>query len=124
MLAGQDADDVGDARRAPELVPPRVGLLHAHLEADLLQLIDDVVARARVGRGADRPAADRAREHADVRARVGVDEKAGLPGTGGQHRAPERSKRGMLSTANGNAPRQTYPTGSPAYRDRRRRRLG
>ena len=46
LLARQDADDVGDARRAPELVAARVGLLHAHLEPDLLQLIDDVFAGA------------------------------------------------------------------------------
>ena len=50
LLAGKNADDVRDARRAAELVAPRVGFLHPHLEADLLQLIDDVFARAGVGR--------------------------------------------------------------------------
>ena len=66
LLAGKNADDVRDARRAAELMAPCVGLLHAHLEADLLQLIDDVFPRAGVGRGPDGPAADGAREHADV----------------------------------------------------------
>jgi hypothetical protein len=38
LLAGQDSDDVGDPRRASELMAPCVRFLHADVEADLSQL--------------------------------------------------------------------------------------
>ena len=82
LLAGKNADDVRDACRSAELMAPRVGFLHAHLEADLLELIDDVFPCAGVCRGPDGPAANGAREHADVSDRVGVVEKAGLARAG------------------------------------------
>ena len=82
LLARQNADDVRDARRPAQLMPPRVGFLDPHLETDLLQLIDDVFPRAGVGRRPDRSAADGAREHADMSIRIGVVEKAGLARAG------------------------------------------
>ena len=92
LLAGKNADDVRDARRPAQLVPPRVGFLHPHLETDLLQLIDDVFARAGVGRRPDRPAADGAREHADVSIRIGVVEKAGLARAGTYRRRGQKEQ--------------------------------
>ena len=50
---GQHGDDVGDTRRAAQLRPPRIRLLNPHLEPEQLQLVDDVVTGARIGRGAD-----------------------------------------------------------------------
>ena len=94
LLAGENADDVRDARRSAELVAPCVGFLHAHLETDLLQLIDDVFTGAGVGRGPDRPAANRAGQHADVSDRVGVVEKAGLARAGSM--PPTRPGRSEL----------------------------
>ena len=82
LLAGKNADDVRDARRAAELMAACVGLLHPHLEANLLELIDDVLPCAGVCGGPDGPAANGAREHADVSDRVGVVEKAGLARAG------------------------------------------
>ena len=70
--AGQDGDDVGDARREAELAAPRVGFLHPDVVSVQLQLVDDVGARARVLGRADRTAADRAGEHLHVRAGVVV----------------------------------------------------
>ena len=65
-----------DPRRAAELRPARVRLLHANLEAEEPQLFDDVGAGPRVGGRADRPAADGAGEHPDVSAGVLVGENA------------------------------------------------
>ena len=58
--------------------PPRIRFLDAHVEPEQPQLVDDVGAGAGVGGCADRPAADRAGQHADVRAGVLFGEEAGL----------------------------------------------
>src|SRR5450756_438085 len=75
-----DRDDVRDVRGESEVQAPGVGLLHADVEAEEAQLVDDVLARAEIFRCADGAAADRAGEHADVRAGV-LEGKAGN-GTG------------------------------------------
>ena len=69
-FALQDTDDVGDPRGEPDVSRTGIGLLHADFVAEQLELVDHVGAGARVGRRADRAAADRAGEHLDVRARV------------------------------------------------------
>ena len=40
--SGPHRDDVGDARREPDRGPPGIGLLHAHVETEEPQLVDDV----------------------------------------------------------------------------------
>ena len=79
LLAWQDPYDVRHPRRAAQLVAACVGFLNPHLEAELLQLVDNVFTRPCVGSRAHRPAADRAGEHADVSDGVGVVEETGLP---------------------------------------------
>ena len=86
--AGADADDVRDVRGPSELGPASVGLLHADVEAVQPQLVDDVLTGPRVFGRADGAAADRAREHLDVRASV-VQREAGAG------RLQRRSDRGL-----------------------------
>jgi len=74
--AGLHRDDVRHAGREAVVRPPRVGLLHADVVAEEAELIDDVLAGSLVLRRADGPAADRAREHLDMRAGV-VEREAG-----------------------------------------------
>ena len=105
LLARQDADDVGDARRAPELVAPRIGFLDAHVEPDLPQLIDDVfpwpcaLAGVPTGRLPIVPAS-----MLTWATRVGVVEEGGLPGAG------RREQRGREEQAE---PRRTWDDSIP-----------
>ena len=77
----------------PERGAAGIRFLHADLEPEEPQLVDDVVAGPGVGRRADRPAADRAGEHADVRAGVRLGEESRRPGTAGRGRHRERSEK-------------------------------
>ncbi len=72
----------------------RVGFLHAHLVAEELQLVDDVGAGARVGRGAHGAAADRAGEHLDVGAGVGFGKEDALAGAAERISAAARRREG------------------------------
>ena len=114
LLAGKNADDVRDARGAAELMASSVGLLHPHLEPDLLQLVDDVFPRAGVGGGPDGPAANGAREHADVGDRVAVVEKAGLARAGARRRCGQDDQNsGSADAAPANGMRAAPPNVSP-----------
>jgi hypothetical protein len=95
--AGKDRDDIRDARRPSELGPPRVGLLHAHLEAIQPQLLDHVRARALVRRSADRTVADRPREHLDVRPGVRFREEGLLPRAAGKRESREDNQLAALT---------------------------
>ena len=78
--AGQHRDDVRDARREAELTATGVGFLHPDVVTEQLELVDDVSPGARILRRSCRTAADRAREHLDVCARVLVRKNTGAPG--------------------------------------------
>ena len=75
QAAGEDGDDVLDPRGEPVLGPGRVGFLDADAEAVEPELLDQVLARAPVGVGADRTRADRAGQAVHVRAGVGDRER-------------------------------------------------
>ena len=91
----------------PEPGAARIGLLDAHVEPEEPQLVDDVGAGAGVGGRADRAAADRAGEHADVGAGVLFGEEARRPRTAGaRRRSDERSSRLSLTVLG-----RIWPTG-------------
>jgi hypothetical protein len=60
------ANDVGHPRGPSYGGPSSIGLLNADFESKQSQLVDDVRPRARIGRSADRAAADCSGKHPDM----------------------------------------------------------
>ena len=93
-LAFQHRYHVDDRRRDAVVRVDGIRLLDAHREASLLELLDDVSTGARSRAGADGPAANRACQHLDVRARAGdVDLGLSAAARGAGHRDGNQRNR-------------------------------